>query len=68
MIDWSMIVLRIQNKGICAERLAKMINGCPVHLRRLARCEVNQPKFNIGIKLLDLHSDICPDDHKDLRI
>ena len=66
MIDWSMIVLSLQNKGFSCEKLAGQLGSCPVHLRRIARGEVIQPKFDVGIKLLDLHSDLCPGSHKNL--
>jgi len=68
MIDWPMIILRIRSKEGNLETLARSINSCPVHLRRISRNEVKEPKFSIGVKLLDLHSDHFPEKHREMKI
>ena len=47
-------------------RAAKIV-GCEYqHIGRLARGEVDQPRFMTGVKLLDLHYDLEPERHKAL--
>jgi len=63
MIDWSPIVLRLKNRGVSHTRLATLTGGCQQTIARLARGDVAQPKFDIGVKILDVHFDYCPDEH-----
>jgi len=62
MIDWALVLLRLQNQYGSIHKLAAEVNSCPVHLRRLARGEINEPKFMVGVKLLDLHYDYYKND------
>jgi len=68
MIDWQPIVNRLRNSRGPIERWARSINACPVHLCRLARGEVNDTKFNIGVRLLDMHLDDYPEHHRELGL
>lgn len=41
--------------------------GIPAsHLQGLWRGEVLEPPFSVGLKLLDLHLDRCPEYHDDI--
>ena len=68
MIDWIGITNRIRAKQGSLENVARDLNMCPVHLRRLSRGEVNEPKFSAGIKLLDLHLDLYPVQHEEINL
>jgi hypothetical protein len=68
MIDWPGIINRLRSKIGSLEKAARDVGSCPVHLRRLSRGETNEPKFSVGVKLLDMHLDHCPDDHKDITL
>ena len=68
MIDWSTIIINLRFKTGSLESLARDINSCPVHLRRISRDEVKEPKFSTGVRLLDLHSDHFPEKHREMKI
>ena len=68
MIDWAIIIIRIRSKAGSLETLARSINTCPVHLRRVSRNEVKEPKYSVGVKLLDLHSIHFPEKHREMKI
>lgn len=55
MINWSQIVLNIcaQNRWRMAT-LARKINSDAEHIRRLARCQIQEPKYSTGLKLLEM--------------
>lgn len=62
MIDWQKVVLNLRRHG-SLETIARRVGSDGRHLRRLARGEVEQPRFNTGVRLLDLHLDLCGDRH-----
>ncbi len=68
MIDWQPIVNRLRSSRGSLEIVSREIGSCPVHLRRLARGEIKDTKFRIGVMLLDLHSDDFPEHHKGLNL
>lgn len=68
MIDWTLIVNRLRSSRGSLERVAREIHTCPIHLRRLARGDIRDTKFQTGIKLLDLHHDDYPREHKLIKI
>lgn len=59
MINWQMVALNLRTHYKPLSTIAKEIGSDWVHLNRLARGEVNQPRFETAIKLLDLHFDKC---------
>lgn len=63
MINWQTVTLNLRRHYGPLTKVAKKVGSDERHLRRLARGEVEQPRFNTGVKLLDLHSDVCPDRH-----
>lgn len=63
-IDWQKVCLNLRRSYRPLSRVAKEVGSDWRHLNRLARGEVMQPKFNVGVRLLDLHLDHCPDRHR----
>lgn len=62
-IDWQQVCLNLRRyKSL--ESVAKEIGSDGEHLRRLARADVDQPRFNTGLALLDLHYEKFPEKHK----
>lgn len=62
-IDWIRVCLNIRSAGTPLSKAAKLIGSDWQHLNRLARGDVNSPRWDTGIKLLDLHFDLCPEKH-----
>lgn len=62
MIDWQLVanLLRTHYKPLTVVSAELGISW--QHLNRLARGEVDQPRFNTGVKLLDLAYDVLPPD------
>lgn len=58
-IDWQMVTLHIRRAGVPLAQAAKRAGSDDRHLNRLARGEVEQPRWLTGVKLLDLHHDLC---------
>lgn len=62
-LDWSRIVLNIRTKGVSAAELARRIGRAESVIQRLAR-EGQQPKFDDGVRILDVHYDVCSELHR----
>jgi hypothetical protein len=67
MIDWQDITNNIRHHYKPLSTVAKEVGSDWRHLNRLARGEVNQPRFDVGVRLLDLHYDVCPEKHKGIK-
>ena len=67
-IDWQIVTLNLRRHYKPLSQIAKEIGSDWRHLNRLARGEVNQPRFNTGMKLLDLHYDVCREMHREVLI
>jgi hypothetical protein len=63
MIDWQKVTLNLRSSYGSLAKVARDIGADAKHLQDLARGDVEQPRFNTGCKLLDLHFDACPDKH-----
>jgi hypothetical protein len=63
VIDWQKVTLNLRTHFGPLTKVAKVVGSDERHLNRLARGDVEQPRFNTGCKLLDLHLDACPDKH-----
>lgn len=57
-IDWQMLALNIQQNVPLAQasKKARLNKG---YLSQIARGELLEPRFSIGVKLLDYHLDVC---------
>lgn len=62
-IDWQKVCLNIRSAGVPLSRAAKLCGSDWQHLNRLARGEVENPRWPTAIALLDLHYDICNEKH-----
>ena len=68
MIDWQKVCLNLRRHYKPLSQVAKEVGSDWQHLNRIARGEVEQPRFNTGLKLLDLHWDKCKQQHMDIRL
>lgn len=66
-IDWQKVTLNLRHCYKPLSQVAKEVGSDWRHLNRLARGEVLQPRFDTGMKLLDLHFDVCKDRHNFIR-
>ena len=65
MIDWQQVALNLRRYKPLSQ-VAKEVGSDWRHLNRLARGEVKQPRFETGVRLLDLHLDHCGDRHREV--
>ena len=63
VIDWQRVTLNIRSSGLALSTAARMVGSDGQHLSRLARGDVRQPRFDVGVRLLDLHLERDPDSH-----
>ena len=68
MIDWMTVCNNLRQSYKPLSTIAKEIGSDWQHLNRIARGEVKQPRFDTGIKLLDLHFDKCRDRHSGVML
>lgn len=62
-INWMVVTNNIRAKYKPLAQVAPEVGSCWRHLGRLARGEVKQPRFDVGIRLLDVHYTHCADRH-----
>lgn len=58
VIDWQQLALNLRKHGSLTARSVKM-GYCHSYLNQLARAQIFEPRFSIGLELLDLHLDLC---------
>ena len=63
MINWQDVLLNLQNQYKALETVAKEVGASGPVLRQIARGETKEPKFSVGVKLLDLHFEHCSPRH-----
>jgi len=69
IIDWQMLCLKLQNQYKPLSVVAKEVGCNWQHLCRMSRGEVEQPRFNTGMALIDLAHDVLKhDDFIKLRL
>ena len=61
MIDWSLVILLLKKHYGSMDKIAKSAGSDWQHIGRLARGETNEPRFNTGIRLLDLLAKHAPE-------
>lgn len=59
MIDWMQLINNLRHDYKSIATIARELNLCAVHLTRIARGDVDEPRFNTGLKLLDFHLAKC---------
>jgi hypothetical protein len=62
LIDWQRLTLNLRRHKPLAQ-CARALGCEQMTLQRLARGEVDEPRFELGLALLNLHLDICPQQH-----
>jgi hypothetical protein len=68
MIDWQQVILNIRSTGISMIKIARLVDSSGPTIGKLSRGYQQEPKFSTGIKLLDLHYDVCPDKHRSIKL
>ena len=68
MIDWQRLTLNLRHHYKSLWTVARELGLDGAHLNRLARGEINEPRFNSGVKLLDLHYDVMGERHAEILI
>jgi hypothetical protein len=65
LIDWQRLTLNLRAKATLSSWATEL--GCDsMTLQRLARRDVTEPRFELGLKLLNVHLDHFPDQHHQL--
>lgn len=59
MIDWQHVCLQLRRHYKSLHAIAREIDSCGRHLARLANGEVQQPRFDTGMKLVELYGEHC---------
>jgi DNA-binding phage protein len=67
-INWQTVTLNLRLHYKPLSQVAKEVGSDWRHLNRLARGEVNQPRFDTAMRLLDLHYDVCRSKHREVLI
>lgn len=68
MIDWQKVTLNLRTHCAPLSQVAKVVGSDWRHLNRLARGEVQQPRFMTGVRLLDLHYDVMGERHREVLL
>lgn len=63
MLNWQRIVLNLRRECGSLAAVARETGLDWQHLERLSLGEVAEPRFNSGVKLLDLHEKKCRAQH-----
>lgn len=63
-INWQQVLLHLRSRYNPLSQVAKEVGSDWRHLNRLARGETQQPRFDVGMRLLDLHLDHCAELHR----
>jgi hypothetical protein len=63
MINWQRVTLNLRTSCGSLNAVHRRTGVDVQHLRRLARGEVRNPRWETALKLLDLHLDVCPNEH-----
>lgn len=67
-VDWQRVTINLRSHYGPLSRVSRITGAGETHLQRLARGEVNEPKFMVGIRLLDLHFDVMGDRHQEVIV
>lgn len=60
MIDWVRVTLNLRRHYGPLAKVGREVGSTEKFLNRLARGEVSEPRFGLGVRLLDLHLDHVP--------
>jgi len=59
MIDWMQLVNNLRHDYKSLATVARELESTEAHLNRIARGDIAEPRFNTGLKLLDMHLAKC---------
>ncbi len=62
MIDWWRVVRNLREK-LTADQIAGEIGCSPSAVTQWSLLRYRVPRFDLAVKLLDLHSDVCAELH-----
>jgi hypothetical protein len=62
-IDWMIVTNNIRAKYKPLSQVASEVGTGWQTLNQMARGEVKQPRYDVAIRLLDVHFDYCRDRH-----
>ena len=62
-IDWRTLLRNLQRRGLGARDIANRALVPAADVAALLNRHSLEPPFSTGLKLLDLHHDICPEQH-----
>ena len=66
MVNWKLLVKNLMNARIGMNQAASRIGVPTGFLQPIWLGHAEEPAFSVGIKLLDLHLDVCPKQHAEL--
>lgn len=61
MINWQRVTINLRRHYKPLAQIGREVGSTEKFLNRLARGEVSEPRFGLGVRLLDLHFDHVPD-------
>lgn len=67
-IDWQRVVLDIRKYGLSLAQASRKIGCDESVLQRWARGDAVRMDWKLALPLLDLHYDLCPEEHRLERI
>ena len=68
MVNWPMLLCQLRRHYKPLSTVATEVGSNWQHLNRIARFEVAEPRFNLGVRLLDLaHDHIPPAEFRQLK-
>ena len=62
-MNWQQIILNLYGKGYRYGTISKAVGAKYKHIGDLARGDVAQPRFDTGMKIIQLHNRVCKDKH-----
>lgn len=62
-IDWQALVQAIRAEGLSIKGIARRTGVSDYKIGFLSRGEVKEPRFGLGVALLELHLALCPERH-----
>lgn len=68
MIDWQQVTLNLRRHYKPLYQIAKELNSSYDTIKELSIGRATNPRFDLGMKLLDMHLDKCPQLHRVERI
>lgn len=67
-IDWRKLLSNLASRNIGIRDVANITMTPAQTLAELSKRKMTEPPFSVGIRLLDLHYDRCPDLHQALMV